>query len=92
MDAGEPHDYLFWRKWEQNAMAVRHGSNKLVANRQQYENPPELYNINSDGAETTNIKSSQKEMADELLNEWQKWNAQMKDRIFPTLGDDEWWK
>lgn len=92
LNAGEPHDYLFWRKWEQNSMAVRHGNNKLVANRQMDENPLELYNINLDGSETTNIKSNQKEVADELLNEWQKWNAQLKDRVFPTLGDDEWWK
>ncbi len=92
INAGEPHDYLFWRKWEQNAMAVRHGNNKLVANRQQDQNPPELYNINADGAETTNIKSDQKEEADRLLNEWQKWNARLKDRVFPTLGSDEWWK
>ncbi len=92
MNAGDPHDYLFWRKWEQNAMAIRHGNNKLVANRQQDQNPPELYNINSDGAETTNIKSSHKDVADELLNEWQKWNSKMKDRVFPTLGEDVWWK
>jgi len=90
--AGEPHDYLFWRKWEQNAMAVRQGNHKLVANRQQDQNPPELYDIKSDNSETSNIKSSKKEVADELLNEWQKWNAQLKDRIFPTLGGDEWWK
>lgn len=92
MNAGNPHDYLFWRKWEQNAMAVRHGNNKLVANRQMDENLPEMYNILLDGSETNNIKSNQKESADKLLLEWQKWNAQLKDRVFPTLGDDVWWE
>lgn len=92
MDAGDPHDYLFWRKWEQNAMAIRKGNNKLVANRQMDENAPLLFNLASDASETNNIKDSQKEVANELLNEWQKWNAQLKDRVFPTLGGDEWWK
>lgn len=92
MDSGNPHDYLFWRKWEQNAMAVRHGNNKLVANRQQEENPPELYDLLLDEAETNNIKSKKEDTYQSLLLEWQKWNGQMKDRVFPTLGEDVWWK
>lgn len=91
-NTGDPHDYLFWRKWEQNAMAVRHGNYKLVANRQQEQNPPELYNILSDISETNNVKSSQKELSENLMLEWQNWNSKMKDRVFPTLGADEWWK
>lgn len=88
---GYPHDYLFWRKWEQNAMAVRHGNDKLVANRQMDQNPPVMFNIESDSSEKVNIKSSQQKKAGELLQEWQKWNSQMKDRVFPTLGEDVWW-
>lgn len=91
-NTGNPHDFLFWRKWEQNAMAVRHGSYKLAANRQQEQNPPELYNILSDISETNNVKSSQKELSENLMKEWQNWNSKMKDRVFPTLGSDEWWK
>jgi len=90
-NADNPHDYLFWRKWEQNAMAVRQGNYKLVANRQQEQNPPGLYNILLDGSETNNIKSTQKEVSENLLLEWQKWDSKMKDRVFPTLGEDEWW-
>jgi arylsulfatase A-like enzyme len=90
-NTGTPHDYLFWRKWEQNAMAIRHGNSKLVANREQEQNPPELYNLLSDGAETNNLKSKEEDTYKNLLVEWQKWNSQMKDRVFPTLGQDEWW-
>lgn len=90
--AGEPHDFLFWRKWEQNAMAIRNGSLKLVANRQMEDNPPLLFNIDADKSETSDLKSTMPETGDKLLLEWQKWNAQMKDRVFPTLGDDVWWK
>ena len=92
LNAGEPHDYLFWRKWEQNAMAIRHGNNKLVANIQQEQNPPELFDLSLDEAETNNIKSKEEDTYQSLLTEWQKWNDQLKDRVFPTLGEDEWWK
>ncbi|WP_430810879.1 MULTISPECIES: sulfatase-like hydrolase/transferase [unclassified Carboxylicivirga] len=87
----EPHDYLFWRKWEQNAMAIRQGMNKLVANNNQDNNAPELYNIENELNEQTNIKAENEELSNHLLEEWEKWNAQLKDRVFPTLGGDEWW-
>jgi len=90
-NTGNPHDYLFWRKWEQNAMAVRHGNSKLAANRNQDENPPELYDLSLDGAEKNNIKSEEVATYDTLLLEWEKWNSQLKDRVFPTLGQDQWW-
>lgn len=88
---GEPHDMLFWRKWEQSAMAIRQGNLKLVANRNQNNNPPELYNISTDRVEKNNIEFQEDSIYDALYTEWNKWNAEMKDRVFPTLGDDEWW-
>lgn len=91
-NADYPHDYLFWRKWEQNAMAVRHGNDKLVANRQMDQYPVVMFNIENDESETANIKASHQQKADELFQEWQKWNSQMKDRVFPTLSQDEWWE
>jgi len=88
---GNPHDYLFWRKWEQNAMAIRNADFKLVANKNKTENSPELYKLTSDISETTNVELTNKEQSDNLLKEWQKWDAQMKDRIFPRLMEDIWW-
>ena len=88
---GDPHDYLFWRKWEQNAMAVRHLNHKLVANKNQDQSKPELYNLSTDTAETTNISSEEEKMNKQLQKEWDKWNKQLKDRVFPTLGGDKWW-
>ena len=90
-DLGTPHDMLFWRKWEQNAMAIRSGNYKLVANRNQDQNSPELYDLSADGAESTNIKSENKKVSNKLLKEWEKWNSELKDRVFPTLGSDKWW-
>lgn len=90
-DKGTPHDYLFWRKWEQNAMAIRHGNYKLVANRKQDENAPELYDLSKDVGEKTHLKSKHKKEAKKLQKEWEAWNAELKDRVFPTLGGDKWW-
>jgi len=89
---GEPHDYLFWRKWEQNAMAIRHGNYKLVANSDQDSNAPEMYDMSTNVDEQNNLKSSNEKGYDLLNMEWENWNKQLKDRVFPTLGGDEWWK
>lgn len=91
-NSGKPHDYLFWRKWEQNAMAIRNENNKLVSHSQTDQNYPELFNLITDVSETTHIESKQDEVSKELLSKWQEWNAQLKDRAFPKLADDVWWK
>jgi arylsulfatase A-like enzyme len=86
-----PHDYLFWRKWEQNAMAIRHGHYKLVANSDYEDNPPMLYNLSDEINESTSLKNGELKRHDSLMMEWNSWNVQMKDRVFPTLMDDVWW-
>lgn len=88
----EPHDYLFWRKWEQNAMAIRNGNNKLVSNSDMDRELPQLFNLTTDMSETTNINSNQHEVSEKLLLEWQEWDAKLKDRVFPKLDDDVWWE
>lgn len=90
-DSGTPHDFLFWRKWEQNAMAIRQGNYKLVSNKNQKQSPPELYDLSLDGSENTNIEFKEKEIYNNLYSEWKKLNSHMKDRVFPTLDDDVWW-
>ena len=72
-------------------MAIRSGNHKLVSNGQQDQNPPELYNISLDLDESTNIKSEESKVYKNLLKEWEQWNSEMKDRVFPTLGGDKWW-
>jgi arylsulfatase A-like enzyme len=88
---GDPHDLLFWRKWEQNAMAVRQGNYKLVANNAQENSPPKLYNLPFDINEGSNIEREERQIYDTLMLKWNNWNAEMKDRTFPTLGEDVWW-
>ena len=90
-DNGAPHDMLFWRKWEQNAMAIRQGNYKLVSNKNQDINAPELFNLDKEISEQNNLSEEQLEKHNQLLKEWQQWNSQLKDRVFPTL-QDVWWK
>ncbi len=87
----DPHDFLFWRKWEQNAMAIRNAQYKLVSNSNKDEEAPELFNLLLDLNEKTNLKFDHPEQYESMLKEWGKWNSKMKDRVFPTLKDDHWW-
>lgn len=89
---GNPHDYLFWRKWEQNAMAILNHNSKLVANLNQKQNAPQLFDLSSDPGEENSLESSNTDTYELLMKKWEEWNNQLKDRVFPTLGDDEWWK
>jgi arylsulfatase A-like enzyme len=86
---GAPHEYLFWRKWEQNAMAAINADYKLLKVKKNAET--EFYNLKKDVSEKENIKGSNSKKVQEIQNEWDKWNVQLKDRVFPTLGNDKWW-
>ena len=88
---GAPHDYLFWRKWEQNAMAIRHGNYKLVANKKQDQETPELFDLSIDVSESKNLKSEKLKISKDLQKEWNNWNKELKERVFPALGEDNWW-
>jgi len=90
-DKGSPHDYLFWRKWEQNAMAIRNNNFKLVANKNKDKTTAELFDVSKDIAEEEDLSSKEKKKAKELMEEWEKWDSEMKDRVFPTLQEN-WWK
>ena len=86
---GAQHEYLFWRKWEQNAMAAINADYKLLKVKKNAET--EFYNLKKDVSEKENIKGSNSKKVQEIQKEWDKWNVQLKDRVFPTLGNDKWW-
>ena len=89
-EVGAPHEYLFWRKWEQNAMAVIHGDYKLLKPKKSLKT--EFYNLRLDVSESNNIKGSNVTLEQEFQSEWDNWNKQNKGRIFPALGKDKWWE
>ena len=55
-------------------------------------NLPKLYDLSDDISEIKDIKGSNNKDADEMLNDWEEWNKENKDRYFPTLGNDKWWE
>ena len=87
-----PHDVLFWRKWEQNAMAIRSDKLKLVANRDKSKTPPALYNLEEDLVENYNLRESNKTEVTNLMSLWEQWDKNNKERYFPTLREDKWWE
>ena len=89
---GSPHDQLFWRKWEQQGMAVRSSSTKLVANVKRNNQNHAVYDLESDISERKNIRWKSPDKTQQLIDAWEKWNKPMKDRAFPTLGTDNWWE
>jgi arylsulfatase A-like enzyme len=88
---GAPHDYLFWRKWKKNAMAVRHENFKLVSNKNQKKRAPELFDLSSDLGEILHLKSEESKITEDLQKKWNQWNRGLKDQVFPSLGEDIWW-
>jgi arylsulfatase A-like enzyme len=88
---GQPHEVLFWRKWEQKGMAIRAGDMKLVSNGQRQKNNYALYDLSKDISESKNRKQKSRKETKALLKDWEAWDAQLKDRIFPTLMGDKWW-
>ena len=89
---GPPHEVLFWRKWEQKGMAIRSGDMKLVSNGQRQKNNYAHYNLSKDVGESNNRKDKSRKETKALIKDWEAWNAELKDRIFPTLMEDKWWE
>ena len=89
---GMPHKELFWRKREHNGMAIRRGNMKLVSNSKYEKNNYELFDLETDLSETANLRSRDSETLNDLKESWNNWNAQLKERTFPTLMEDQWWK
>ena len=85
----EPHDYLFWRKIKYNAMAVMTGDQKLVKNKR--NDFKEMFNLSSDLSETYNLIEKNNTQSKSMQLEWDLWNAELIDCIFPSLAKDEWW-
>ncbi len=69
---GVPHEDLFWRFGAQRA--VRHGDWKLLVP-PKAEGKPELYNLAKDVGETNNLFNSEPEIAKELQQRYDAWNA-----------------
>jgi arylsulfatase A-like enzyme len=80
-----PHDYLYWRKFDQNKVACRNsdGDKLIIHNDQQM-----LFNLKQDVSETTNLIEKDNKIFQTLQANYKNWNSQMLDPVFLGLGDD----
>ena len=91
-DKGAPHDYLFWRKFDRQGVAVRSGDIKLVDDRKLPELGYAVFNVVEDVSEKENLAEINLDETEELLEKHAAWKAQLKPTAFPTLGSHKWWK
>ena len=76
------HPQLFWRTGDR--MALRSGPWKVLRNptRRSDQGRWEMYHLEDDPAESTNLATSEPERLKQLVDQWRKWNAEMKDPIW----------
>ena len=79
-----PHETIYWRYAPQ--WAVRHGDMKLVVSGDG-QGSPELYDLSSDRAESTNLASSKPEKVKELQSLFDAWNAEQIESTVPKEGN-----
>ena len=89
---GQPHEQLFWRKFDQDAISIRKGNLKLVADSQRSTKGYKLFDLSKDIGEKEDLFSKNPETADQLIEECDQWNSQLKPTAFPTLMSDTWWE
>lgn len=80
---GTPHETLFWRQGGRTA--IRHGHWKLVrmgGRKNSGKAQWELYNLANDLSETNNLASSHSKQLNELVQRWEKLNAEMAEPLF----------
>lgn len=84
---GVPHDTLYWRLGEQNA--IRHGDWKLVQYDQNVDSypsrgvtAPKLYHLKDDIGEANDLAEKHPEKVTELKSLWQSWSNQMAEPLW----------
>lgn len=70
---GDPHNILFWSKWDQHRAAVLVNNVKLVMN----NNGTQLYNLAHDEGERHNLAKKNHKVVHLLQEKWDYWNAEM---------------
>ncbi|MEM7370238.1 MAG: sulfatase-like hydrolase/transferase [Bacteroidota bacterium] len=81
---GTPHDALFWRKYDQQRVALRAGRNKYI----QVRGKRMLFDLQADIGETGNVVNAQQTLAKELEEQQQAWQRELTDPIFMGLLED----
>ncbi len=72
--ATAPHEAIFWRKENGQEWAVRSGNMKLLADHRR-SSVPELYDLDADLSETTDLAAEQPKTVTRLRSLYEQWNA-----------------
>jgi len=82
----DPHKALFWRKFDQEAYAVRMGDDKMVRYKTEQD---ELYNLRTDISEEKALAVENHSQYDTLKNAYQAWESELLDPLFLGLLQDK---
>ena len=85
------YDLSYWNKYVDVLLIVCYLSRNHSHIKSNKRSESEIYNLKLDVSESKNIKGSNVVLEKQLQNAWNRWNQKNIDRIFPTLGEDEWW-
>lgn len=81
---GMPHDQLFWRRHDQNNLAIRQGDLKLHTK----DTTTLLFHLANDLGEQEELAAQEQQTAQRLKAEVEQWNSQMMAPIFMGLRQD----
>ncbi|MEM1107624.1 MAG: sulfatase-like hydrolase/transferase [Planctomycetota bacterium] len=79
--AGVPHEALYWRKYNGDQWAIRTPTAKYL--KPTLTPKPELYLLESDPYETTDVADGNPELRAELARMWNAWNAENEAAVYP---------
>jgi arylsulfatase A-like enzyme len=82
---GAPHDFLYWRKFDQQRYALRHGAEKLILQNEEKM----LFDLEEDISETENLAGTQTETYRLLWENFENWHSQMAPAAFPGLYENK---
>ena len=88
--SGAPHETVYLRKFDGGAFAVRHGDFKQVITGRTAK--PQLFNLQQDLGETTNLAEKNTAKLDEIDGLRKKWNAELIEPRFLGLVHTEAWQ
>ena len=93
-NSGSPHERIYLRAFDSKMFAMREGHFKIVRPKQPKDDGKEapllLFNLADDLSEKTNLADADPERLKSLEQNYQKWNAQLIEPIFPGLSMKEW--
>lgn len=83
---GDPHDYLFWRKFDTQDYAVRNGNQKMVIKK---DSDKMLFDLKNDISEENNLNTERNDQTEILSREIKKWESETVPPRFLGLSQDK---